>query len=88
MKVKIIGAGSIGNHLAQASRRMGWDVTIVDVDEKALLRTKNDIYPTRYGAWDNAIRLATPDNVKKGGFDIIMVPRISNGAEAKFNQLY
>ena len=26
MKVKIIGAGSIGNHLAQASRRMGWNV--------------------------------------------------------------
>lgn len=73
MKVKIIGAGSIGNHLAQASRRMGWDVTIVDVDEKALLRTKNELYPVRYGAWDNAITLATPDKVKKGDFDIIMI---------------
>ncbi|MDO8619784.1 MAG: Gfo/Idh/MocA family oxidoreductase, partial [bacterium] len=72
-KVKIIGAGSIGNHLAQASRRMGWDVTIVDVDEKALLRTKNELYPMRYGAWDSAITLTTPDKVKKGGFDIIMI---------------
>ncbi|MDO8594517.1 MAG: Gfo/Idh/MocA family oxidoreductase [bacterium] len=73
MHIKIIGAGSIGNHLAQASRRMGWGVTIVDVDEKALLRTKNEIYPTRYGAWDSAIKLSTPDKVKKGGFDIIMI---------------
>ncbi|MEK7170242.1 MAG: Gfo/Idh/MocA family oxidoreductase [Patescibacteria group bacterium] len=73
LKVKIIGAGSIGNHLAQASRRMGWDVTIVDVDEKALTRTKNELYPVRYGAWDSAITLATPDKVKKGGFDIIMI---------------
>ena len=40
MKVKIYGAGSIGNHLAQASRRMGWDVDMCDTDPKALERTK------------------------------------------------
>ena len=34
-KVKIYGAGSIGNHLARASRSMGWEVTISDVDEAA-----------------------------------------------------
>ena len=45
MKVKIIGAGSIGNHLAQASRRMGWDVLVVDVDPKALGRMKNENFP-------------------------------------------
>ena len=43
MKVKIHGAGSIGNHLAQASRRMGWSVHICDVDSKALERTKNKL---------------------------------------------
>jgi predicted dehydrogenase len=73
MKVKIIGAGSIGNHLTQACRRMGWSVCIVDADPKALLRMKNDIYPTRYGAWDNSIKQYTPDTAPRGGFDIIMI---------------
>ena len=73
MNVKIIGAGSIGNHLAQASRRMGWDVTIVDADPAALERTKNDIYPKRYGAWDEGIKLFQAGTEPKGGFDIIMI---------------
>ncbi|OGZ97804.1 MAG: hypothetical protein A3J10_01960 [Candidatus Sungbacteria bacterium RIFCSPLOWO2_02_FULL_54_10] len=73
MKVKIIGAGSIGNHLAQASRRMGWEVAIVDADAAALERTKQDIYPKRYGAWDTAIRLFKAGEEPKEGFDIIMI---------------
>ncbi len=43
--VKILGAGSIGNHLANASRRLGWQVTLCDMDPAALQRTKEDIYP-------------------------------------------
>lgn len=73
MKVKIIGAGSIGNHLAQASRRMGWEVAIVDSDPKALERTKMDIYPKRYGAWDEEIQLLKTGEEPRGGFDIIMI---------------
>lgn len=73
MKTKIYGAGSIGNHLAQASRRMGWDVVVVDKDPKALERMKNDIYPARYGGWDNAIELFTLENEPKGGFDVIYI---------------
>ncbi|OGF74373.1 hypothetical protein A2W57_02450 [Candidatus Giovannonibacteria bacterium RIFCSPHIGHO2_02_43_16] len=72
-KVKVIGAGSIGNHLTQASRRMGWDVVVVDADPKALERMKNEIYPQRYGKWDESIKLYTPDKEPKGGFDIIMI---------------
>jgi len=72
-KVKIIGAGSIGNHLTQACRRMGWSVCVVDADPKALLRMKNEIYPARYGAWDSSIKQYTPDTAPRGGFDIIMV---------------
>ncbi|KKN62280.1 hypothetical protein LCGC14_0513400 [marine sediment metagenome] len=34
MKVKIFGAGSIGNHLAQAARTMDWEVLICDSDRK------------------------------------------------------
>ncbi|TSC56053.1 MAG: hypothetical protein Greene041679_546 [Parcubacteria group bacterium Greene0416_79] len=73
MKVKIIGAGSIGNHLAQASRRMGWNVVVVDTDPAALRRMREEIYPVRYGAWDSTITLVTPDKVKKGSFDMIMI---------------
>ncbi|MBX4210360.1 Gfo/Idh/MocA family oxidoreductase [Candidatus Parcubacteria bacterium] len=73
IKVKIIGAGSIGNHLAQASRRNGWDVTIVDMDPKALERMKTDIYPTRYGAWDPEIKLFEPKDAPKEGFDVIFI---------------
>lgn len=73
MKVKIIGAGSIGNHLAQASRRMGWQVAVVDADPKALERMRSDIYPSRYGAWDEAIVLHTPETAPCGGFDVIFI---------------
>lgn len=73
MNVKIIGAGSIGNHLAQACRRMGWDVAIVDSDPEALERTKTDIYPKRYGAWDEAIQLYEAAAAPRGGFDIIII---------------
>ena len=72
-KVKIHGAGSIGNHLAQASRRMGWDVDICDIDSQALYRTKNEIYPSRYGKWDENINLFTSSNVPIGGYDLIII---------------
>jgi len=72
-KVKIFGAGSIGNHLAHASRSLGWNVTICDVDQAALDRTKQTIYPTRYGKWDEAIKLSLVKNAPRGGFDLIVV---------------
>jgi len=73
MRVKIVGAGSIGNHLAHASRSLGWDVTVSDLDPKALRRMREDIYPSRYGEWDDAIRLTTPDRVPRGSFDAIFI---------------
>ncbi len=72
-KVKIYGAGSIGNHLAQASRRAGWEVVMVDPDPSALERTKNEIYPKRYGAWDEAIKLFKLGQEPMGGFDVIFL---------------
>jgi predicted dehydrogenase len=71
--VKIIGAGSIGNHLAQASRRAGWNVSVVDSNPNALIRMRNEIYPTRYGAWDKSIRLYEAGKEPQGGFDVIMI---------------
>ncbi|MEA3272490.1 MAG: Gfo/Idh/MocA family oxidoreductase [Patescibacteria group bacterium] len=73
MKVKVYGAGSIGNHLTQASRRLGWDVSVVDKDTEALRRMKEEIYPMRYGAWDFEIKQYTPENEPKGGFDVIFL---------------
>ena len=34
-RVKILGAGSIGNHLAHAARVLGWEVTLCDIDPAA-----------------------------------------------------
>ena len=56
-KVLIIGAGSIGNHLAFACRQKNWDVTMMDIDQKALDRTREMIYPSRYQKWDLEIKL-------------------------------
>lgn len=70
---KVIGAGSIGNHLSHALRTMNVDVTIVDVDPEALERTKNVIYPERYGAFDHSIRLAHPSEVGTQSFDLCVI---------------
>jgi len=72
-KTKIIGAGSIGNHMAYACRKLDWDVTICDIDEAALDRTKNDIYPSRYGSWDSNIKLALNSEVETENFDVVII---------------
>ncbi len=71
--VKIIGAGSIGNHLAHGARQLGWSVTMTDVDAGALERTRSDIYPGRYGHWDDAIRLASPEQTLGEAFDVVVI---------------
>ena len=71
MKVKVIGTGSIGNHLANAARRLDWQVDMCDLDPLALERTKNEIYPSRYGVWDTHINLYGMEDVPKGGYDLI-----------------
>lgn len=72
-KVKILGAGSIGNHLTNAARSKGWDVTLCDIDKAALERTKNDIYPSRYGSFDTEIKLCVNEDAPKGTFDYIFI---------------
>lgn len=73
-KVKIYGAGSIGNHLAHGCRSKNWDVLICDVDPAALERTKTQIYPTRYGKWDEKIRLSTVDRLDPAeNFDLAIL---------------
>jgi len=73
VKVKIYGAGSIGNHLAHGCRSNGWDVLMCDLDQSALERTQQDIYPSRYGKWDPEIRLSTTDNLSEEDFDLVII---------------
>ncbi len=73
LKVKIIGAGSIGNHMANAASTLGWGVCICDIDPKALDRTKSGIYPSRYGAWNDSIKLYESKEAPVGGFDLIII---------------
>lgn len=72
-KVKIYGAGSIGNHLAHASRHLGWDVHLCDIDNDALERTKTKIYPERYGQWDEQIQLYNINDIPSGDYDYIFI---------------
>ena len=73
IKIKIIGAGSIGNHLAHASRQLGWEVAVCDLNQAALDRMKTDIYPSRYGSWDPEIKLSLNSNAPKSGYDLILI---------------
>lgn len=72
-KVIIYGAGSIGNHLAHACRGKGWDVLMTDIDPEALKRTREDIYPSRYGGWDPGIRLRGMDALPNEHFDVVII---------------
>lgn len=73
IKVKILGAGSIGNHLAYACRQLDWSVTVCDIDAEALRRTRDEIFPSRYGKWDEAIRLMRPTEVADETFEVIII---------------
>lgn len=71
--VKVIGAGSIGNHMSHAARTLGWRVDLCDSSEAALARTQNEIYPGRYGAWDDNINLFNMANAPRGEYDLIVI---------------
>ncbi len=71
--IKIIGAGSIGNHIANAARAHDWDVLLTDIDPEALRRSKEEIYPGRYGDWDDAIDLANSEDTISQSADVIFV---------------
>ena len=71
IKGKIVGAGSIGNHLCYAARSIGWEITVVDIDQVALNRMRSEIYPSRYGAWDTDIQMLTSGEEKINSKDCI-----------------
>ena len=69
--VKIYGAGSIGNHYAYAFRKKSWHIKVFDTDIEALKRMKNQLYPSRYGQWDPAIKLMKQDDNEY--YDLIII---------------
>jgi len=71
IKAKIVGAGSIGNHLCYAARSLGWEITVTDIDQVALNRMKFEIYPSRYGVWDTDIQILTSREEKLNSKDCI-----------------
>ncbi|MFT5465685.1 MAG: putative dehydrogenase [Verrucomicrobiales bacterium] len=74
IKVEVLGAGSIGNHLAHACRNKGWSVRMSDLDPAALERTRTEIYPERYGSWDEGIELRVADgNLDIGDADLVII---------------
>ena len=71
--IKIVGAGSIGNHLANAARSRGWGVILTDADPAALERARASIYPGRYGAWDEAIVLKETKDSWSDPADVVFI---------------
>lgn len=73
MIVKIIGAGSIGCHMAHAARSLGWTVDLVDCSGEALSRARNQTFPTRYGQWDDSINLFLSGEAPTDHYDLIIL---------------
>jgi predicted dehydrogenase len=73
--VLIFGSGSIGNHMAFACRKNKMQVYVTDISKKALNRMREEIYPRRYGSWDNKINLTDYSDLKKikKNFDLIII---------------
>ena len=72
VRVLIVGAGSIGNHLSYACRQQNWQVHLYDIDPQALDRTQHDIFPSRYGEWDEEIECVSTLPLDES-FDVVMI---------------
>jgi hypothetical protein len=73
--ILIFGAGSIGNHMAYAARKLNYDVEVTDINKKALLRMKDRIFPKRYGYWDKKIKLINYEDAfnQKKIFELVII---------------
>jgi predicted dehydrogenase len=61
--------------MSNAAVTLGWNVDLVDIDPLALERTKAEIYPSRYGQWDERIRLSLPETITADSsvYDLIII---------------
>jgi predicted dehydrogenase len=72
LKIKIIGAGSAGNHMAFAFKKYNAKITMQDNNLNSLKRSKNKIYLPRYKIWDTNINLIIKDS-NKVKYDCIII---------------
>jgi predicted dehydrogenase len=87
--VLIFGAGSIGNHMAFASRKLKLNVDITDISNKSLYRMKNKIFLLRYGKWDSKINLVQYNKVFKTSknYDLIIIGTPPNTHFQVYNKI-
>jgi len=73
--ILIFGAGSIGAHHANAARTLNCNVFICDIDISRFEYMKKNLYPQRYGSWDNKIKFITYKDVFKikNIYDLIVI---------------
>ena len=73
--ILIFGAGSIGTHHANAARTLNCNVFICDIDIFKFEYMKKNLYPKRYGSWDNKIKFVAYKDVFKINniYDLIVI---------------
>ena len=73
--ILIFGAGSIGTHHANAARALNCNVLICDIDFSKFEYMKNNLYPKRYGNWDNKIKFISYRDVFETNniYDLIII---------------
>ncbi len=74
-KILIFGSGSIGTHHANAAISLNCEVFITDKKKSQLKNMRENIYPGRYGKWNNKIQCISYNNIfkLKHNFDIIII---------------
>ena len=61
--------------MSHACRKNGLDVYVTDSKLSALKRMRNEIYPKRYGFWDDKIKLINIEKLDKINklFDLVII---------------
>ncbi len=91
MKIKIIGAGSAGNHIAYALTTLKKikRIIITDINFNALKRSKKEIFLKRYKKWNPKISLELEKNdlKKNENYDAIIIssPPLFHGINLEKN---
>ena len=73
MNIKIIGSGSAGNHMAFALQKYTNKIVLTDVSEKALKRSKEEIYIPRYKKWNKNIDLVVEGDDQNIYYDAVVI---------------
>ncbi len=73
MKIKIIGSGSAGNHIAHAFSKMPMKIVQTDLNVSALKRSKFEIFKKRYKHWPKNIFQEIEGKKDNQSYDAIII---------------